>query len=130
MRYMKDITDQQRQELEQVHKTSSSHQERKRCHCIPLSNQGYQVQALARLFQVSDLSIYKWFNRFEKQGAAGLRNRKGKGRKAILRTANAAHVAVVEAGIGKEKQRLRIAKAEIEAALGTAMSEVTLRRFL
>jgi hypothetical protein len=39
-------------------------------------------------------------------------------------------VEVVESIIEKEKQRLKLAKAEIEAKLATAMSEMTLKRFL
>lgn len=130
MRYIQAITDQQKADLIQVHKFSKSYQERNRCQCIILSSQGYQVQALAALFGVSDLSIYKWFNRFEKHGVAGLKNQEGKGRKPILRTSNATHVEVVENSIAKEKQRLKLAKAEIEVKLGTAMSEMTLKRFL
>lgn len=130
MRYIKNITDQQRQELEQVHKDSKSYQERNRCQCILLSNEGYRVQTLAHLYKVSNLSIYKWFDRFEKAGVAGLKNQKGKGRKAILKTSNATHVAVVARSIDREKQRLKLAKAEIEAKLGTSMSEMTLKRFL
>lgn len=130
MRYISDITDEQKQELEQAHKTSKSYQFRNRCQCILLSNQGYQVQALAHLFSVSNLSIYKWFNRFETAGVAGLKNQKGKGRKLILKTTNAIHVQIVEASIDKEKQRLKVAKAEIEAKVGISMSEMTLKRFL
>lgn len=130
MRYIKDITDKQRQDLEKVHKESKSYQERNRCQCILLSNQGYQVQALASIFKVSDLSIYKWFDRFEKKGVEGLKNQKGKGRKPILTTGNATHVEVVEEQMEKEKQRLKVAKTEIEAKLGTTMSEMTLKRFL
>lgn len=130
MRYIKSITDMQREALEKVHKASKSYQERNRCQCILLSNQGYQVQALASIFQVSELSIYKWFNRFEKSGVEGLKNQKGKGRKPILTTSNATHVEVVEKSIDKEKQQLKLAKKEIETKLGTAMSEMTLKRFL
>jgi transposase len=130
MRYITDIPDKQRQGLEQVHKESKSYQERNRCQCILLSNQGYQVGALANIFQVSHLSIYKWFDRFEKAGVEGLKNRKGKGRKPILTTSNATHVEVVEKEIDKEKQQLKVAKKEIETKLGTAMSEMTLKRFL
>lgn len=130
MRYIKDLTDKQRQDLEKVHKKSKSYQERNRCQGILLSNQGYQVGALANIFQVSHLSIYKWFDRFEKGGVEGLKNRQGKGRKPILTTSNATHVKVVENSIDKEKQQLKVAKKEIEAKLGTAMSEITLKRFL
>lgn len=130
MRYIKTITEQQRQCLEKVHKCSKSYQERNRCQCILLSNQGYQVQTLAKLYKVSELSIYKWFDRFEKAGVEGLKNQKGKGRKPILTISNAIHVEVVEKEIEKEKQRLKIAKQEIETKLGTSMSEMTLKRFL
>ncbi|QHT67315.1 helix-turn-helix domain-containing protein [Rhodocytophaga rosea] len=130
MRYIKEITDKQKQDLEKIHKDSKSYQERNRCQCILLSNQGYQVQKLASIFQVSQLSIYKWFDRFEKTGVVGLKNQKGKGRKPILTTSNATHVEVVENSIEKEKQQLKLAKREIEAKLGTAMSEMTLKRFL
>lgn len=130
MRYIKTITDKQRQELEKIHKDSKSYQERNRCQCILLSHQGYQVQALASIFKVSDLSIYKWFGRFEEKGVEGLKNQKGKGRKPILTTSNASHIEVVEEQIDKEKQRLKVAKQEIEAKLGMSMSEMTLKRFL
>jgi len=130
MRYIKTVTDNQRLELEQAHKQSKSHQLRNRCQCILLSNQGYTVGTLAKLFKVSKLSIYKWFSRFEKAGVEGLKNQKGRGRKAILQISNAHHVQVVENSIDKDKQGLKIAKVEIEAKLGSSMSEMTLKRFL
>jgi transposase len=130
MRYIKTITDEQRQALEKIHKDSKSYQERNRCQCILLSKQGYQVQALASIFKVSDLSIYKWFDRFESSGVEGLKNQKGRGRKPILITTNTRHVQVVENSIDKEKQQLKLAKKEIETKLGKAMSEMTLKRFL
>ncbi len=60
----------------------------------------------------------------------GLKNQKGKGGKPILSTSNARHIEVAENSIEKEKQRLKVAKREIEAKLGKAMSEMTLKRFL
>jgi len=95
MRYIKTITAKQQQELEKMQKDSKSYQERNRSQCILLSNQGYQVQALASIFKVSDLSIYKWFDRFEQKGVEGLENQKGKGRKPILTTSNAIHVVML-----------------------------------
>ena len=130
MRYIKTITDKQRQALEKLHKESKSYQERNRCQSILLSEQGYQVGALASIFKVSHLSIYKWLDRFEKKGVEGLKNQKGRGRKPILTTSNATHMAVIENSIDKEKQRLKLAKKEIETKLGTTMSEMTLKRFL
>lgn len=130
MRYIRELTEREQQELAHVHKTSTSYQARNRCQCVLLSQQGYRVQALARLFKTIQLSIYNWFNRFEEGGVAGLENQKGKGRKPILKTTNATHVAAVEASMDQERQRLKLAKADIEAQLGATMSELTWKRFL
>lgn len=118
------------QGLEKIHKESKSYQDRNRCQCVLLSHQGYRVERLASIFKVSKLSIYKWFDRFEKAGVEGLKNQKGKGRTPILTTRNATHLAVVATHIEKEKQELKLAKAEIETQLGLTMSEMTLKRFL
>jgi transposase len=82
------------------------------------------------MFQVKDLSIYQWFNRFEVNGVAGLPNRSGKGRKPLLKLTNQAHLEVVTSSIEKQAQRLKVAKAAIEKQLGCSLSESTLKRFL
>jgi transposase len=82
------------------------------------------------MFQVSKLSIYKWFDRFEAAGVAGLKNQPGRGRKPLLQIENNIHRQVVADHIKKEPQRLKVAKAQIEKVLGQPLSESTLKRFL
>lgn len=130
MRYIKELTEEQKQALEEGHKKGKSHSFRNRCQAILLSYQGYSVQQLADLFQVSDLSIYKWMNRFEADGVAGLQNQPGKGRKPLLKLENQAHVQLVEEQIEKQNQRVKLAKDQVQAHLGQALSESTLKRFL
>jgi transposase len=130
MRYVKELTEEQKQELEEGHKKGKSHLFRNRCQAILLSYQGYSVQQLSDVFQVSDLSIYKWMNRFEAAGVAGLKNQPGKGRKPLLKLENQVHLQVVAEQIEKENQRVKLAKDQIEKQLGYSLSESTLKRFL
>jgi transposase len=120
----------QKQALEEGYKKGKSHSFRNRCQAILLSHQGHSVQQLARVFQVRDLSIYKWMNRFEDGGVKGLQNQPGRGRKALLKLENQFHVQVVEAQIEQQNQRVKLAKEQIEKQLGHSLSESTLKRFL
>jgi transposase len=130
MRYITALTPEQKQALEEGYKKGKSHSFRNRCQAILLSHQGHSVQQLARVFQVRDLSIYKWMNRFEDGGVKGLQNQPGRGRKALLKLENQFHVQVVEAQIEKQNQRVKLAKEQIQKQLGHSLSESTLKRFL
>ncbi len=130
MRYIKELSEEQKQDLEEGHKKGKSHRFRIRCQAILLSHQGYSVQALAGLFKVSDLSIYKWMNRFEDGGVQALQTQPGKGRKPLLKLQNQAHVELVEAQPEKQNQRVKPAREHLEKQSGYSLSENTLKRFL
>lgn len=130
MRYIKEISEAEREALQAGYKKGKSHQLRTRCQAVLLSSQGYKVQELSSLLGVSDLSIYKWFNRFEAGGVAALQNQPGRGRKPLLRIENQLHRQVVSEQIERDAQRLKVAKAHIEEQLGAPLSESTLKRFL
>ncbi len=130
MRYIKELTPEQKQALEEGYKKGKSHSFRNRCQAILLSHQGHSVQQLARMFQVKDLSIYKWMNRFENAGVKGLQHQPGRGRKALLKLENQFHVQVIAEQIEKQNQRVKLAKEQIEKQLGHSLSESTLKRFL
>ncbi len=127
---MKELSEEQKQALEEGHKMGKSHRFRTHCQAILLSHQGYSVQELARLFKVSDLSIYKWMNRFKNGGAPALLTQPGKGRKALLKLENQTHVELVESAIDQQHQQVKLAKEQIEKQLGYSLSESTLKRFL
>lgn len=78
--------------LQEGMKNGTAHLFRKRCHCLILSSEGYQVRDLAQVLDVSSNTIYEWFNRWEKKGIVGLRDLPGKGRKPILSLADFALV--------------------------------------
>jgi transposase len=127
---VKELSEEQKQALEEGHKMGKSHRFRTRCQAILLSQQGYSVQELAHLFTVGDLSIYKWMNRFKNGRVQALLIQPGKGRKALLKLENQTHVELVESAIDQQHQQVKLAKEQIEKQLGYSLSESTLKRFL
>ena len=113
--------------LQEAEKNSQAKTFRERCHCLRLSSEGYKVKELARIFRVSEISIYTWFKRWEAGGIIGLRDKAGRGRRAILR---AEDLAVVKEKVQENAQRLKIARQKLKEELGREFSTKTLKRFL
>lgn len=128
-RYIK-LTSEQKAVLELGHKSGRSHDYRSRCHCILLSDKGWSVNELMHFFQVSNKSIYTWFDRYESEGISGLEIRSGRGRKRKLDIDNADHVATVKASLAKENRSIKQLKEELESKYETSISDTTLRDFL
>ena len=116
--------------LEKAYKTGHSHDYRKRCHCILLSSQNWTVKQLSDFFKISQLSVYKWFNRYESEGIQGLQIRPGRGRKRKLNIDNKDHVDAVKVGLTKENRSIKQLKEDLESQLGTSIGDTTLRDFL
>ena len=130
MRYIKDLTAEQKEALTQGYKQGSTHVYRTHCQSVLMSHSGLSIPEIARRLQVSQTSIYSWFNRWESEGIEGLKIRKGRGRKRKLDIENAAHREQVKQSMKKENRNLNQLKIELESSLGFPISKVTLRRFL
>lgn len=128
MRFVK-LTDAELITLQEGHKNGSQFQFRNRCQCLILSNHGKTVSELAQLFEVSNITIYSWFDRWEEKGIVGLLNGKGQGRKPILSVQNPKHVSAVKAAASKNAQSVKAVVAELETALEEKMSVDTVKRF-
>ena len=63
-----------------------------RAHLVLLSSQGFTVPELVRIFALSEVSIYHWFNRFDEEGPAGLFDRPRSGRPPELDAETAAEI--------------------------------------
>jgi transposase len=94
---------------------------------LVLSSEGYQVKELARIFRVSEISIYSWFKRWEESGIVGLRDKAGRGRKPIL---GAEDLAQIKRRVQENAQGLKIARSLLKEELGREFSAKTLKRFL
>lgn len=116
--------------LQEGHKNGSQFQFRNRCQCLVFSHQGRTVSELAQFFEVNPITVYGWFDRWEKSGLVGLMNKPGRGRKPILSLQNRAHIESVKIAVRKNAQSLKAMVAELETTLETEMSVDTVKRFL
>ena len=129
MRFVK-LSEVELKTLQEGHKNHLQFQFRNRCQCLILSNQGMTVSQLSKLFEISDITVYSWFDRWEKKGLSGLLNKPGRGRKLILSLQNSTHVKSVKSAVAKNPQSVKQVVAELETALDTEMSTDTVKRFL
>lgn len=122
-----ELNETERLALEDGYEKSQKSAFRKRCHLILLKSQGYSASEISPVIGLGILSVYHWLDRYEAEGISGLNTKAGRGRKPIL---NPSDAAVIKPLIQDECQRLSVAKAHIEAALGRQFSPDTLKRFL
>lgn len=102
---------------------------RMRCHIVLLKSQGYISKDIAALHGYpTQTSINHWVTRYLKEGISGLSNKKGQGRKAILNAE--LHGEQIRKSVQAERQRLNVAKEELEQVLSKGFSTRTLQRFL
>ena len=103
---------------------------RTRCHYIVLSHQGKTISEIMDFYQVSRQLVIRWFNRYEKEGIAGLRTAKCQGRPPIFRIDNEEEMNRVESLVESSPQSLKVVVSQLEEQLGKSMSVKTLKRLL
>ncbi len=84
--------------------------------------------AIAQGLGCCEMSVNDWMTRFLEQGIDGLKVASGRGRKGILQKHS--DLEAVRRAVGNSRQRISLAKAELEQELGKEFSCLTLRRFL
>lgn len=123
-----DLTQAEKTELEKGYKESKSKIFSRRCHMILLKHQGLTSQEIADIFGVTFQPVNSWCKKYLKDGIEGLKTKPGQGRNPILDRVK--DEAKVKAAIKKERQRLKLAKEDLENELGKTFSLLTLKRFL
>lgn len=118
----------QRAELEDGYRTGTTHTFRQHCQIVLLKADGRRSKDVAAILGCCERVVNLWLHKYKQSGVAGLAIKPGAGRRAILSTDTDA--ATVRAAVEQHRQRIRGAKAELEADLGKRFSEKTLQRFL
>lgn len=124
------LTEKERGWLESGYKTGKKNTFRIRCHYILLSDQGFSMKEICKIHSISQISLGKWFTRFEEQGISGLHTAKGQGRPEILRIDNDADSKLFEDWVEDNAQNLKPILAKIEIHFGKTISKRTLQRIL
>ena len=129
IRFIK-LSETERQALTIGFKTGKRATFRQRCHYLLLSDQGYPMQEIAKMYEVTRQAVAHWFNRYEASGLEGLHTQKGQGEPPILRIDNEEHVQAVKELVGQHAQDLNPVLVALQERFGKSMSKRTLQRFL
>lgn len=121
------LTEEERRALEAGYKHGKNHAFRKRCQLVLLKTEKRKSKEVAEIVGCCEVSVNNWLNRYEADGIAGLQTKEGRGRKSILREED---LAAVKKAVKANRQRLSLAKADLETELGKEFSEKTLGRYL
>ena len=117
----------QRAALEQGYQHGDSPAFQRRCQMILLKSQGRSASQVAEIVGGCQVVVNNWLQRYEVHGIQGLQTKPGRGRKAILQESDLESVRAV---VAEHRQRLSVAKAELEQTLDKSFCEETLRRFV
>lgn len=130
-KFIENLTEQELITLDQGYKYGLRNDFRKRCHVILLSKRQISVKQISEILNLSGITIYKTFTKWEHHGISGLIRAKGQGRKPNLDVNNADHVKVVKARIKVNPQKIDQELEQIAKELGVEPFSVwTLQRFL
>lgn len=123
-----ELTEEQRAELEHGYHSGETHVFRQRCHMVLLKAEQRRSIDVAEILGVCAQTVNGWLWRYKHAGIKGLATQSGQGRRSILHEADDA--AVVRAAVADHRQRIALARAEVENKVGKRFSDKTLRRFL
>lgn len=123
-----ELTDDQRKELENGHRNGRSHAFRTRCQMVLLKSEGRKSQDIADFLGFCQQAVNNWLNRYKTDGINGLLVKEGRGRPAILSPTE--DFQAIRKAVIKHRQRISIAKVELEETLGKEFSARTLNRYL
>ncbi len=120
-------TEQQKAALLKDSKYGSTPSYRMRCHAILLKCEKRTSVSVAEELGCCEMSVNDWMKRFAEQGMEGLKVAKGRASKGILQDSDKE---AVRLAVQNSRQRIGLAKGELEKELGKTFSQLTLRRFL
>jgi transposase len=123
-----ELTKAQRTALEKAYREGDSHTFRLRCQIILLKSQGRTSAEIAEILGCCEMAVNNWLKRFEAEGIEGLRTKPGRGRKPILDAGK--DLQRVKQAVQRSRQRISLAKAELETELGKAFCTKTLERYI
>lgn len=122
------LTATQRAALEEGYREGATHAFRVRCQMILLKSTARTSAEIADLLGCCEVVVNNWLQRYEAEGIAGLRTKPGRGRKPILDAEQ--DFARVQEAVQAHRQKLSVAKAELETALKKSFSQKTLERYI
>jgi transposase len=116
------------EELKRFKKQGRSQQQRTRSHAILLSNGGKEINEIAVIFDVTQRTVYHWFEAWEQRGLDSVFRKKGDGRKPLLNADK--HKEIIKKNIEENPHKPKKAYALTLDELHISISYKTFQRFL
>ena len=116
------MSEEERQALEREYRTGKTHSYRQRCKGVLLKSKRRTSAEVAEQLGCNEVTVNIWMERYKHGGIEGLRTLSGRGRKPILEEADLAKVKEV---VAEHRQKLSVAREELEQMLGKSFSEET-----
>lgn len=135
MRYVRDLTASERDELERMGQQEVG-RVALRAHLILLSSRGYSVPQIEDIQQMTNITVYKWLDRFEAEGPAGLYDQDRSGRppkmdeRAMQVLAEAVAQSPTELGYNFTIWTLPLLASHLKRQIGLEVSLETVRQAL
>jgi transposase len=123
-----ELSEKERTALEKGYRDGKKHGFRKRCHLILLKSEGRSSEEVGRILGICEIAVNNWVKRFVAEGIKGLETRPGRGRKPVLE--RSVDFDRVREAVTQNRQRIELAREELQASLGKDFSAMTLKRFL
>jgi transposase len=93
------LSDEQERELKAAAKSDKRAEVRQRAPALRMLSQGHKPQVVAQAFSISEVTVYGWWHRYQRDGVAGLANQP-KGRPPVQ--ADAAYFEQLETALAQE----------------------------
>ena len=122
-----ELTEEKRQELENGWRNGTSHAFRQRCQMVLLKSEQRTSLEISKLVGSCEMTVNNWLRRYQAEGFKGLQMRPGRGRKAILQPID---LEQVKEAVKHSRQKISVARAELEESLGKEFSTSSLKRYL
>ena len=123
-----ELNDEQRAALEKGYRDNPRHAFRLRCQMVLLKSRGRTSTEIAEVVDCCEVAVTNWVKCYTTAGLEGLRTKEGRGRRPLLDHQQDAQQ--VRAAVRKHRQRISLAKAELEHTLAKDFSLRRLVRFL
>ena len=122
-----ELSEEERQVLEREYRVGKTHSYRQRCKGVLLKGEKRSSAEVAEQLDCNQVTVNIWLKRYQEGGISGLKMLSGRGRKPILEEADLAKVKEV---VSEHRQKISVAREELEQMLGKSFSEETLKRFV
>lgn len=123
-----DLTEKERRALEKGYREGKKHGYRKRCHLILLKSERRSSEQVGEILGICEIAVNNWVKRYLAEGIKGLETRQGRGRKPVLE--KEVDFERVREAVKENRQRIELAREELQTSLGKQFSAMTLKRFL